>query len=124
MADPAPGSPPPEGAGRPGFRRTGGKQHDYAVDLFREAQANLGDLSRVSRILLELGRFYNPLVNGPIVDPSTRRRVLEALEAGRREEAGRLLDERLDLYVSFEPRGAGGGPSEPGSSARTGHDAP
>src|SRR5438093_7892810 len=41
------------------FRR----RDDYAVELFREAQANLGDLRRVDRILLELGRFYNPYIN-------------------------------------------------------------
>ena len=54
------------------FRR----RDDYAVELFREALANLGDLRRVDRILLELGRFYNPYINAPIVDLATRRRVL------------------------------------------------
>ncbi|OGK82944.1 MAG: formate dehydrogenase-N subunit alpha, partial [Candidatus Rokubacteria bacterium GWA2_70_23] len=36
---------------------------DHAVELFREAQANLGDVARVDRILFELGRFYNPHVD-------------------------------------------------------------
>ena len=76
------------------FRR----RDDYAVELFKEAQANLGDLARVDRILLELGRFYNPYVNAPIVDLNTRRNIVELLEAGHREEALRLLDERLTLY--------------------------
>src|SRR5438034_113228 len=55
------------------FRR----RDDYAVELFREAQANLEDLQRVNRILLELGRFYNPYINAPIVDLATRRRIIE-----------------------------------------------
>lgn len=50
-------------------------------------------------ILLELGRFYNPTVNGPIVDLATRRRVIELLEAGQADEARSLLDERLTLYA-------------------------
>ena len=48
------------------------KREDYAVELFREAEAHLSDIARVDRILLELGRFYNPLLNGPIVDLGTR----------------------------------------------------
>ena len=76
------------------FRR----RDDYAVELFRDAQANLGDLRRVDRILLELGRFYNPYINAPIVDLATRRRVLELLERSEIEEARRIIDERLTLY--------------------------
>ncbi|HXG15187.1 MAG TPA: hypothetical protein VNK50_03010 [Calidithermus sp.] len=76
------------------FRR----RDDYAVELFQEARAHLDDLPRVDRILLVLGRFYNPYLNAPIVDLATRRRVIEALEAGRHDEARALLDERLRLY--------------------------
>jgi hypothetical protein len=75
------------------------KRDDYAIELFREAQANLSDIARVNMILLELGRFYNPTVNGPIVDLATRRRVIELLEAGQADEARSLLDERLTLYA-------------------------
>jgi len=76
------------------FRR----RDDYAVELFREALANLEDLRRVDRILLELGRFYNPYINAPIVDLTTRRRVLELLERSQVDEARQILDERLTLY--------------------------
>ncbi len=78
------------------------KREDYAVELFREAQAHLDDVARVDRILLELGRFYNPFVNGPIVDLATRRRILALLQASRGEEARQLLDERLSLYASLD----------------------
>jgi hypothetical protein len=78
------------------------KRDDYAVELFKEAQARLGDVARVDRILLELGRFYNPAVNGPIVDLATRRRVIELLEGGRTEEARGLLDDRLAAYARIE----------------------
>ena len=78
------------------------KREDYAIELFREAQANLSDIARVNRILLELGRFYNPTVDGPIVDLPTRRRIVELLEASRGEEARALLDERLARYAQIE----------------------
>jgi hypothetical protein len=80
------------------FRR----REDYAVELFNEAQANLGDTPRVDRILLELGRFYNPYQNAPIVDLATRRAVLEALGIGDQATAARLLGERLALYARIE----------------------
>jgi hypothetical protein len=77
------------------FRR----REDYAVELFREAEARLDDIGRVDRILLELGRFYNPYVNAPIVDLETRRKVLQALQEGDRDEARSLLADRLRLYA-------------------------
>jgi hypothetical protein len=90
------GEAPDEGRHRRGlkFRR----RDDYAVELFREAQANLEDLRRIDRILLELGRFYNPYINAPIVDLARRRRVLELLERSQLDEARQILDERLTLY--------------------------
>lgn len=90
------------------FRR----RDDYAVNLFREAKANLGDVGRVDRILLELGRFYDPLVGGAIVDVATRIRIVEALRAGRTQEALRLLEERLVLYTKFDVGPEGEGRSE------------
>lgn len=81
------------------------KRDDHAVELFREAQAHLDEPARVDLLLLELGRFYNPLLNGPIVDLATRRRIVELLQASRAEEARRLLDERLSLYAGFDDPG-------------------
>ena len=78
------------------------KREDYAVELFREAQANLGDRARVARILVELGRFYNPYINAPIVDLATQRRIVEHLERAEAADAGRLLEERLALYARFD----------------------
>ena len=83
------------------------KRDDYAVELFREAQAHLDDVARVDRILLQLGRFYNPYVNAPIVDLATRQKIVRLLEASRGEEARRLLDERLSLYAKTDDREQG-----------------
>jgi hypothetical protein len=89
---------------RRGFRDKGDKREDYAVDLFRAALAALDDVPRVNRILIELTRLYNPLVDGPIVDAGTRAAVLEALETSDRERARRLLEQRLDLYYPTDLR--------------------
>jgi hypothetical protein len=103
VADPDEDSPQAR-AYRRGFRDKGDKREDYAVDLFRAALAALDDTRRVDQILIELSRLYNPLVDGPIVDPRTRGAVLEALEATDHERARRLLEERLDLYYPTDLR--------------------
>lgn len=105
---------PAHGPGQEESHRRGLKfrrRDDYAVNLFREAKANLGDVGRVDHILLELGRFYDPLAGGAIVDLPTRVRIVEALRRGHAEEALRLLDERLALYTKFEAGSAGEGES-------------
>jgi hypothetical protein len=93
-------NPDEQGRFRRGLRFR--KRDDHAIELFREAQANLGDVARVKRIVVELGRYYNPYTNQAIVDPETRRRVIDFLEAGDAPAAGRLLDERLSLYTRAE----------------------
>jgi hypothetical protein len=100
---------PVESAAERAFRRRFGgkdkgrnKREDYALDLFREAGAYLDDHERVNGILRELGKLYNPVLNAPIIDLDTRQRVVQALRAGRREEAARLLDERRRLYAPIE----------------------
>jgi hypothetical protein len=79
------------------------KRDDHAVELFHEALGALADVRRVSRLLLELGRFYNPYTNQPIVDLTTRKRVVELLELGDTGAAAQLIRERLDRYASDDP---------------------
>lgn len=101
-----------ESAAERAFRRRFGgkdkgrdKREDYALDLFREASAYLDDVRRVNGILRELGKLYNPIIDAPIVDLSTRRQIMALLEGGSRDEASRILDERRRLYA---PRDDGG----------------
>jgi hypothetical protein len=75
------------------------KRDDPAIDLFREALGRLDDPARVRRVLFELGRLYDPVSNGPIVDGATRREVIGCLEAGRTEEARRALEAALGRYT-------------------------
>jgi len=108
MAEPA-GEPPIESAAERAFkRRFGGKdkgrnkREDYALDLFREADAYLDDFERVNSILRELGKLYNPVTDAPIVDLETRQRVMTLLRAGTPDEARVLLDERRRLYAPLD----------------------
>jgi hypothetical protein len=86
-------------------RRFGGKdkgrnkRDDYALDLFREASAHLHDPERVNGILRELGKLYNPVIDGPIVDLPTRQRIMTLLHNGSPVEANEILDERRRLYA-------------------------
>jgi hypothetical protein len=79
------------------------KRDDHAVELFQEALGKIEDVSRVNRILLELGRFYNPYTDQPIVDLATRKRVVGLLERGEPLAAAQLIRERLDRYASGDP---------------------
>ncbi|HLC41398.1 MAG TPA: hypothetical protein VJO34_07185 [Methylomirabilota bacterium] len=80
------------------FRR----RDDHAVNLFREARNNLSDVTRVDRILLELGRLYDPVVGGTLVDLPLRQKIVGLLREGRFDEAGALLDARLAAYTKFD----------------------
>ena len=81
------------------------RRDDHALDLFLRIEANLSDVRSVDRMLLELGRCYNPLTDGPIVSLATRRRIVEFLQTSRTDEARGLLDERLALYARMEGTG-------------------
>ena len=103
------GSTVPEHHGDPNdrlvFRR--GKlrpRENDEVRMIREALADLGDLPRVKGILLELGRFYNPVTNASVVVPDLRRRVVSLLEAGDTEGARALLEAHLAEYQKMDDR--------------------
>src|SRR5262249_9484887 len=74
------------------------KRDDPAFELYRDALEHLDDLPRVKRVLLELGRLSDPVANGPVLAPATRRPVLERLEGGGLEEARRLLTDAFRTY--------------------------
>jgi hypothetical protein len=74
------------------------------VRMMREALANVDDLRRVKGILLELGRFYNPVTNAPVVVPDLRRRVVGLLEAGDADGARALLETYLTEYQKMDDR--------------------
>jgi hypothetical protein len=80
-----------------GFRSR--KREDHARLLIEELRSSLEDLARVKRILLELGRFYDPVMGGAIVEIEHGKRIVAFLEAGRRAEAEALIQERYELYI-------------------------
>lgn len=88
------------------------KRDDPAIDLLQEALGNIADAARVRRILFELGRLYDPVRNGPIVDLATRREVVACLEAGRVDEVRQALDAALRRYTRLERREPGGGATQ------------
>src|SRR5262249_33955617 len=74
------------------------KRDDPAIELFQDAQLHIDDVARVKRILLELGRLYNPVTNGPILALAHRRRIVELIEGGGKEAARALLDQCASEY--------------------------
>jgi hypothetical protein len=92
------------------------KREDDEVRMMREALANLDDVPRVGRILLELGRFYNPVTNRPVVSAETRRAVLMRLDAADRDGAREVLDAHLGEYLKMD--------TPPSGPAEGWHDVP
>lgn len=74
------------------------------VRMLREALAHLDDHARVKGILLELGRFYNPVTNESVVGSDLRRRVVDRLDAGDAEGARALLEAHLTEYQKVDDR--------------------
>ena len=89
-----PAGEPPRGKG---FRER--KREDHALVLIRDLLGSLDDLARVRGLLRELGRYYDPVLGGAIVEVRHQRAIVEALEAGRAEEARRLIQRRYELYI-------------------------
>jgi DNA-binding GntR family transcriptional regulator len=80
------------------------EREDDEVRMLKEALANVDDIPRVKRILLELGRFYNPVTNRPFLDLDTRRRVVTLLEAGDPDGARAVLETHLSEYLKMDDR--------------------
>jgi hypothetical protein len=80
-----------------GFRSR--KRQDHALLLIEELRSSLDDLVKVRRILLELGRFYDPVMGGAILRIEHGKRIVALVEAGRRAEAEALIQERYELYI-------------------------
>ena len=94
--------PPPaedgEGPGRgKGFKAR--KREDHALVLIRDLLASLGNPSQARRLLLELGRYYDPILGGAIVEVRHQREIMEAIEAGRLGDAEELVQTRYALYI-------------------------
>lgn len=89
--DEAPGGP---GRDR-GFKAR--KREDHALVLIESLKKDLRDLAEVRRILRELGRYYDPVPGGAIMEVDHQRAIVEALESGRQAEALAVVEQRYEL---------------------------
>lgn len=63
------------------------KREDHALALIDQLKENLADVGEVRRIVRELGRHYDLVLGGAIMEVGHQRAIVEALEAGRQVEA-------------------------------------
>jgi hypothetical protein len=75
------------------------KREDHALVVIRELLTSLGNPSQARRLLLELGRYYDPILGGAIMEVGHKRAIMEAIEAGRTGEAEALIQARYALYI-------------------------
>jgi hypothetical protein len=85
------------GARDPGFKRR--KREDHALTLIHELEESLHDIPRVRRLLIELSRYYDPVLGGGIMDVPQQKAVMEALAAGRPEDARAVVRARYEAYI-------------------------
>ena len=101
-----------EASGEPGRDRgfKARKREDHAFVLIERLKENLADLAEVREILRELGRYYDPVLGGAIMEVRHQRAIVEALEAGRQAEALTVIEQRYELYLKDRAHlGHGGG---------------
>ncbi len=75
------------------------KREDHALTLISRLKESLADLGEVRRILRELGRYYDPVLGGAIMEVGHQRAILQALESGRKAEALAMIEARYELYL-------------------------
>jgi hypothetical protein len=64
--------------------------------------------------MLELGRFYDPVLGGAILGVEHQRAIAAALVDGRVDDARRLIDDRYELYIRDRAHlGRARGPDRP-----------
>jgi hypothetical protein len=86
------------------------KREDHALTLIDRLKESLADLGEVRRILRELGRYYDPVLGGAIMEVGHQRAIVEALEAGRQAEALILIQQGYELFLKDSAHlGHGGG---------------
>jgi hypothetical protein len=88
------------------------KREDHALVLIERLKESLGDLAEVRGILRELGRYYDPVLGGAIMEVGHQRAIVEALEGGRPADALAVIDQRYELYLKDRAHlGHGGDPA-------------
>lgn len=84
------------------MKRRQERYQDIVEKLFEEIRSHWDDLPRVNRLLIELGRIYDPLLSGRVVEPSIHRQIMELLRSGKTEEARQVLEQRIESHHRFE----------------------
>ena len=75
------------------------KREDHALQLIEHLKERLHDIPEARKILRELGRYYDPVLGGAIMEIGHQRAIVEALQSGRQTEALALVAERYELYL-------------------------
>jgi len=76
------------------------------LKIFDMVKAHLDDPLETNRLLRELGKFYDPVTGAAMVDGATRKRLLDLLERGERDEVAAAIDRYIETYAAQLPETA------------------
>ena len=82
------------------------KREDHALLLIRDLKASLDDLPRARQLLRELGRYYDPILAGGIMDVAHQEQIGQALHlvpGGDADQAGISVAEAAYTYAAGHP---------------------
>ena len=86
------------------------------LKVFDQVKAVLEDPSETNRLLRELGKFYDPVTGAAIIDGAARKRLIDMLERGERNEVLAAINRYIEEYTGQLPEAAR--PARAGPPAR------
>ncbi len=83
------------------------------LKILEQVKVCLGDPLEANRLLRELGKFYDPVTGAAVMNGAERKRLVDLLERGEREEVCGAIDRHIEDYLAQLPEGGRANRSDP-----------
>lgn len=88
------------------------------IELLKQAKGKIDDPIEVNRLLREVGKFFDVLTGGAMIDGGSRHRIVTLVERGEKAEALAAIDRFIETYQKVvEPEAAPKSPADQPSSS-------
>jgi DNA-binding GntR family transcriptional regulator len=83
------------------------------VRLLEQIKNHLDNPLEANRLLRELGKFYDPVTGAAVMEGAERKRLVDLLERGEREEVCAAIDRHIEDYLAQLPEGGRANRADP-----------